>query len=65
MFQQLDVRVQKKWKVGPGSLALYLDLQNAYNAQNQEGFSYRFDYREKETVTGLPILPNLGLRGEL
>ncbi len=65
MFQQLDVRVQKKWRVGPGSVALYLDLQNAYNAENQEGYSYSFDYREKETVSGLPILPNLGLRGEL
>jgi TonB family protein len=64
-FQQLDVRVQKKWRVGPGSVALYLDLQNAYNAENQEGYRYSFDYREKESVSGLPILPNLGLRGEL
>ncbi len=47
MFQQLDVRVQKKWRVGPGSVALYLDLQNAYNAENQEGVSYSFDYRER------------------
>lgn len=65
MFQQLDVRVQKKWKVGPGSVAAYLDLQNAYNAKNQEGYRYSFDYRQKEAVSGLPILPNLGLRGEL
>ncbi|HEX6276666.1 MAG TPA: TonB-dependent receptor [Polyangiaceae bacterium] len=64
-FHQLDVRVEKRFRVGPGSIALYLDLQNAYNATNQEGIRYSYDYRQQEPISGLPILPNLGVRGEL
>jgi TonB family protein len=64
-FHQLDVRVLKEFRVGPGSIAVYLDLQNAYNSTNQEGVRYSYDYRQKESLSGLPILPNLGIRGEL
>jgi hypothetical protein len=65
MFHQLDLRVEKKFQIGRGAIATYLDLQNAYNAQNQEGVRYSYDYRQREGVSGLPIFPNLGLRGEL
>ncbi|HVJ17462.1 MAG TPA: TonB-dependent receptor, partial [Polyangiaceae bacterium] len=64
-FHQLDVRVEKQFRVGTGSVAVYLDVQNVYNAENLEGARYSYDYREKEAVSGLPFLPNLGLRGEL
>jgi TonB family protein len=64
-FHQLDVRVEKKFTIGSGSIAVYLDLQNAYNSTNQEGVRYSYDYRQKETLSGLPILPNFGVRGEL
>ncbi len=65
MFHQLDVRFEKEWKLGPVALAAYIDVQNAYNAENPQGYSYSYDYSEKEAVTGLPFFPNLGLRGEL
>jgi len=64
-FHQLDVRVEKQFRLGAVTLAPYLDVQNVYNAENIEGRGYSYDYRESETVTGLPIFPNLGLRGEL
>jgi hypothetical protein len=64
-FHQLDLRVEKTFRVGTGSIAVYLDLQNAYNSTNPEGVRYSYDYRQKETLSGLPILPNLGVRGEL
>jgi hypothetical protein len=64
-FHQLDVRVEKRWNLKPFMLAAYLDVQNAYNASNQEGVRYSYDYSRKESVSGLPIFPNLGLRGEL
>jgi hypothetical protein len=64
-FHQLDVRGEKKWAFEDWSLTAYLEILNAYNAQNVEGTSYSFDYSEKETATGLPIFPNLGIRGEL
>jgi TonB family protein len=64
-FHQLDVRVEKSFRVGTGSVAVYLDLQNAYNRTNQEGIRYSYDFRQQEPVSGLPILPNFGVRGEL
>jgi TonB family protein len=64
-FHQLDVRVEKQFRLGTGSVAIYLDLQNAYNSTNQEGVRYSYDYRQKEALSGLPFFPNLGVRGEL
>ncbi len=64
-FFQLDLLVQKSWAVGDGRVSLYLDLQNATNAQNAQGRLYSYDYSASEPVAGLPIFPNLGLRGEL
>lgn len=65
LFHQLDLRVEKLWKFSRWSLAAYLDLQNAYNAQNEEGRRYSYDFSKSEPILGLPILPDLGLRGEL
>ena len=64
-FHQLDLRVEKLWHVGPVGLTAYLEIMNTYNAANQEARRYSFDYRESAGVTGMPIFPNLGLRGEL
>ncbi|HET9953715.1 MAG TPA: TonB-dependent receptor [Polyangiaceae bacterium] len=64
-FHQLDVRLEKLWHAGPVKLAAYLDVLNVYNAQHPEGTRYNFDYSKSESVTGMPIFPNLGLRGEL
>lgn len=64
-FHQLDARVEKQWLIGPAKLALYLDVQNVYLAENAEGYRYSFDYRKREAVSGLSLFPNLGLRGEL
>ncbi len=65
-FPQLDVRGEKEWTVGRLKLAAYLDVMNAYNAKNREGYEYSFDFLEREPATaGLPLIPNLGLRGEL
>lgn len=64
-FQQLDLRVDKAWQLGPTKLTAYLELRNAYNRKNAEAVAYRFDYSKSERVSGFPILPVLGLRGEL
>ncbi len=63
-FHQLDVRVDKTWTFDVWKLNLYLDIQNFYNHGNQEGWRYSYDYRQRDAVTGLPIVPVLGLRGE-
>lgn len=64
-FNRLDLRIEKMWTFVDWKLALYLDVQNVYNAENPEGIIYDYQYRERTTIRGLPILPNLGIRGEL
>jgi len=63
-FAQLDVRVDRTWTYQTWKLGLYLDVQNATNRGNVEGYGYRYDYRERTPATGLPILPILGLNAE-
>lgn len=66
LFQQLDVRVEKAFKIGTFTLAPYLDIQNVYNATNASGYTYNYDYSKKEPgAAGIGLYPNLGLRGEL
>ena len=64
-FHRLDVRVEKLWTFNTWKLAAYVDVQNVYNATNSEGIAYSFDFRRSIKVSGIPILPSLGLRGEL
>jgi len=64
-FQQLDLRVEKKWTVASGALSVYLDVLNVYNAKNPQGYRYSYDFSRKESVPGLGLFPNLGLKGEL
>jgi TonB family protein len=64
-FHQLDLRVEKKWRIGPGALSVYLDVLNVFNATNAQGYRYSFDFSKKEPVSGLGVFPNLGIKGEL
>lgn len=64
-FHRLDLRVDKTWDLKAVKLTAYLDLQNAYFRQNAEGRLYNFNYSRSDSVKGLPVLPILGLRGEL
>lgn len=63
-FHQLDLRIDKRFIWAKIQFSAYLDIQNIYNRANPEGASYSFDYSERETAQGLPILPILGLRAE-
>jgi TonB family protein len=64
-FHQLDLRIEKEWDFEAWKLAAYLEARNAYNHQSVEGVSYNYDYSERKDVEGLPILPVIGIRGEL
>lgn len=64
-FHQLDVRVDKTWTFQTWALTWYLDVQNSYNHRNTESIDYNFDYSQTTASRGLPILPIMGLRGEL
>ena len=64
LFHQLDLRVDKLWTFERWKLSAFLDIQNVYNQRNPEGVSYSYDYRKSQPLTGLPILPILGIKGE-
>ncbi|MCC6525143.1 MAG: TonB-dependent receptor [Polyangiaceae bacterium] len=64
VFHQLDVRVDKKWELDGWQLSTYLDVQNAYNSLNVEGLVYNYNFTARQYLTGIPILPSVGLRGE-
>jgi hypothetical protein len=63
-FNQLDVRVDKRWIYQRWILNVYLDIQNVYNRANPEALSYNFNYRQSSVQQGLPILPILGVRAD-
>jgi len=62
-FAQLDLRLDRTWTYTTWKLNLFLDVQNVTNRGNAEGFTYSYDYARRESLTGLPILPILGLEG--
>jgi TonB family protein len=64
-FHSLDLRVDKTWTFTDWKLTAYLDLRNAYNRQNPEAMTYNYNYSQSKPLAGLPILPIIGLRGEL
>ena len=63
-FYALDLRLDRIWTFERWRLSAYLDVQNVTNRENQEGWQYSFDYRRRTPLTGLPILPILGLKAE-
>jgi hypothetical protein len=63
-FFQLDVRLDKRFVFDAWTMVVYLDVQNVTNQQNPEALFYNHNYTQSAYVTGIPILPTLGLRGE-
>lgn len=63
-FYQLDVRIDKKVIKNKSIWTYYLDIQNILNIKNPESIQYSYDYSQKNQISGLPILPALGVKGE-
>jgi outer membrane receptor protein involved in Fe transport len=64
-FHQLDLRIDRTFVTKRMVFKLYLDISNVYNNPAQEQLVYSYDYTQKAAITGLPIIPSLGVRGEL
>lgn len=65
LFFQLDIRVAKTFDIGESELELSLDLQNVTNRRNAEEIIYDERYTRRGYITGLPIVPVLGVRWSL
>ena len=63
-FRQLDLRVDHTWVFNTFTLDLFLDLLNATNTPNVEGYQYDYRYRQRIDFSLLPILPVIGVKGE-
>ncbi len=64
LFNQLDIRIDRKYIYDTWTLTAYLDIQNIMNSKNPSSIQYSYDYAQSEKVNGLPILPTLGIKGE-
>jgi len=53
--------VDHTWKFKTWRLAAFLDVTNAY--ARTLGYSYNFDFSQRQPITDLPILPAIGVRG--
>ncbi len=63
-FQSLDLRVSKRFSGLGLRWRTWLDVQNVTNRANPESRLYSYDYSESTYLTGLPILPSVGLAAE-
>ena len=63
-FFEFDVRFDKKWIYDKWILSLYLDIENLTNASNPQAIINSYNYTQTATISGLPILPTFGVRGE-
>lgn len=64
VFHQLDLRLDYKLTFARWKLLFYLDVQNVYNYANQEGTINNYDYSQQAPLTGIPIVPSFGIKGE-
>jgi hypothetical protein len=63
-FFQADVRFDKKWVYDTWILTGYLDIENVTNQSNPQQINYSYDFSQSAKVTGLPIMPILGIKAE-
>ena len=57
--------MEKAWQFREFRLTFFVDLWNSYNHAAREAISYNFDFSQRTYQQGLPLIPSLGLRGEL
>ncbi len=63
-IHSLDVRLEKTFRIGKhGDASIYLEARNAYDRRTREPLAYNPVYQYAVVGEGLPIIPNLGVRG--
>jgi TonB family protein len=66
LFFQWDLRASRKFELeGAGALEISAEVQNVTNRENVETWVYSPDYQSRRALTGLRVLPYLGMRWSL
>ena len=63
-FNQLDIRIDRRFIYDKWILTAYLDIQNIMNSKNAQSIDYSYDYSQNKKTRGLPILPTFGIKGD-
>jgi hypothetical protein len=63
-FFSLDVRIDRTYIFKTWSLTAYLDIQNLTNNSNLELMAWSYDYENEEPITGNPLFPAFGFKGD-
>ena len=58
---QLDVRIDRRWQ----KFSAFLDIANVYDNRNAVGWAYNFNFTQRRAIGASPIVPTIGVRGEL
>jgi TonB family protein len=64
-FWQIDLRVDRAFRIGAVRALAFADLQNVTNRENVEEIAYTSDFRRRGNVVGIPFLAVVGGRLEL
>lgn len=64
VFHQLDLRVDYRFRSLGADMNFYVDVLNAYFARGTEGWNFQHDYRARQPLQGLPLLPVIGLKAQ-
>ena len=63
-YHRLDLRVSKIFQFSGWKLGVFLELLNTYNRKNLLDYRYSDDYKTRDTINQLPILPYFGITAE-
>lgn len=63
-YHRLDLRVSKIFQFSGWKLGIFLEFLNAYNRKNLLDYRYSDDYKTRDDINQLPILPYLGITAE-
>jgi hypothetical protein len=61
VFYSLDLRVEKRFHWRAVDVVPYLEVLNLTNHANVEEFAYDEQFTSRSNITGLPVLPVVGL----
>lgn len=62
VFHQLDLRVDYRFRALGADMNFYVDVLNSYFARGTEGWNFQYDFRARQPLQGLPLLPVVGLK---